>query len=171
MTGVDLAMTVTDFVRAGQEMKLYNDRIEAERAEEERRRQQAIADQEVFLDKFRAIQQGPQATDNVDSDSVCNNNVIAAQNEGSPYFQCPLAENADNEVRCCGNPGEQTCCADPSVDPPFLSEIDGEAVCSSSTIADLNYGSPYFICPLSENADHETACCGRLGQQTCCAPQ
>lgn len=66
MTGVDLAMTVTDFVRAGQEMKLYNDRIEAERAEEERRRQQAIADQEVFLDKFRAIQQGPQATDNVD---------------------------------------------------------------------------------------------------------
>ena len=60
------------------------------------------------------------------ADSVCNHAAIAAQNQGSPYFQCPLAQNADNENRCCGDPGEQTCCADPAVDPPFLSEIDGE---------------------------------------------
>ena len=65
MTGLDLAlpavdvgMTVTDFVRAGMENKLYNDRIEAEKKEAERQRQLAIQDQEVFLDKFRQIQQG-----------------------------------------------------------------------------------------------------------------
>ena len=60
------------------------------------------------------------------ADSVCSNNSISAINDGSPFFACPLADNADNETRCCGQPGEQVCCADPSVDPPFLSEIGGK---------------------------------------------
>ena len=58
LTAVDIGMTVTDFVRFGMENKLYNDRIEAEKKEAERQRQLAIQDQEVFLDKFRQIQQG-----------------------------------------------------------------------------------------------------------------
>ena len=58
LTAVDIGMTVTDFVRFGMENKLYNDRIEAEKKEAERQRQLAIQDQEVFLDKFRQLQQG-----------------------------------------------------------------------------------------------------------------
>ena len=49
--------------------------------------------------------------------------------------------------------------------------IVGETVCSNLTIAEINDGSPYFICPLLDNADNETECCGEPGEQNCCAPQ
>ena len=45
-----------------------------------------------------------------------------------------------------------------------------QPICTSFEVAEINDGSPFFLCPLLENADNETECCGEAGQQVCCAP-
>ena len=46
------------------------------------------------------------------AESVCEDNAIADVNNGSPFFLCPLADDADDAIRCCGVPGEQVCCTE-----------------------------------------------------------
>lgn len=46
------------------------------------------------------------------ANSVCEDEFIAAVNDGSPFFLCPLTANAEDEIRCCGRPGEQVCCTE-----------------------------------------------------------
>ena len=72
LTGLDIALTATDFVRFGVEIKLYNDRIEQQRLEFERQRNQSIEDQRVFLEELERIQGGPDnGVDGIDRKWFC----------------------------------------------------------------------------------------------------
>ena len=67
-TAFDVGLTLADFVLFGVEIKVHSDRIAAEREEFERRRNQTIEDQEVFLDELERIQQGLPPVDEEDVD-------------------------------------------------------------------------------------------------------